>query len=247
MNTLIITNLGQAVPPPSSGTIVGTVWEMILKGGWVMVPLAMCSLVALALVVERFIVTRRARVAPPALLESLTRLRHNPSQALARCSGDPSPLAGVMIAAIKGADLPRAEQERQISDAGVRELRKLRHRMRLLSALPQCATMLGLFGTVIGMIRTFTAIATSGESLGKTERLAQGIYEAWTATAAGLAIAIPTLLAYHVLLSRIDAAASALDHAAKLWLDGDDTSGSALRQTESSANVVAAAPIATPA
>ncbi len=206
---------------PGGGSVVATVWDMLLKGGWVMVPLGLCSLAALTLVVERYIVTRRARVTPPSLLESLARLRHQPEQAMARCAGDPSPLAGVMIAAIKAADLPRAEQEKQISDAGVRELRKLRIRMRVLSALPQSATMLGLFGTVVGMIRTFTAIATSGESLGKTERLAQGIYEAWTATAAGLAIAIPTLLAYHLLLSRIDAAASALDNAAKLWLDGE--------------------------
>jgi hypothetical protein len=64
-------------------------------------------------------------------------------------------------------------------------------------------------------------IAASGESLGKAERLAQGIHEAWTATAGGLVIAIPTLLAYHILMSRIDAAAAALDSAAKLWLDAD--------------------------
>src|ERR1041384_7107982 len=79
-----------------------------------------------------------------------------------------------------------------------------------------------LLGTVVGMIRTFTVIAASGESLGKTERLAQGIHEAWTATAGGLIIAIPTLLAFQVLMSRSDAAAAALDGAARLWLEADE-------------------------
>lgn len=210
--------LAQAAQP--SG-FVATAWDMVLKGGWTMVPLALCSLAAVTIVVERFIVTRRARVAPPALLEALARLRHSPREALARCASDRSPLAAVMIAAIKAGHRPREEQEKVIAEAGARELRKLRQRMRVLGAMPQTATMLGLLGTVIGMIRTFTVIAVSGESLGKTERLAQGIYEAWTATAAGLVIAIPTLVAYHLILSRIDAAASALDSGARLWLDGD--------------------------
>jgi biopolymer transport protein ExbB len=95
--------------------------------------------------------------------------------------------------------------------------------MRLLSAIPQVATMMGLLGTVLGMIRTFTVIAASGESLGKTERLAQGIHEAWTATAGGLIIAIPTLLAFQIIMGRIDAAAAALDGAARLWLDAPET------------------------
>jgi biopolymer transport protein ExbB len=101
-------------------------------------------------------------------------------------------------------------------------MRKLRQRMRVLSSLPQVATMLGLLGTVFGMIRTFTVVAASADSLGKTERLAQGIHEAWTATAAGLVVAIPAILAFQWLMARIDAAAGALDNAAALWLAGEE-------------------------
>jgi biopolymer transport protein ExbB len=206
---------------PAGGSLVSTVWDMILKGGWFMIPLAICSLVAMTIVVERLIVTRRSRIVPRALLESLASLRHQPRQALARCQADPSPLAAVILAAIRTQHQARLIQEKAISEAGEREVRKLRLRMRLLSSLPQVATMLGLLGTVLGMIRTFTTIAASGDSLGKTERLAQGIHEAWTATAGGLVIAIPTLLAFHIIMGRIDAAASALDSAATLWLDAD--------------------------
>jgi biopolymer transport protein ExbB len=213
--------VAQATPSPGGGSIVSTVWEMVLRGGWFMVPIASCSLVALTVIVERVIVTRRTRIVPRALLETLTSLRHKPTQALARCAKDPSPLAAVILAGIKARGLKRELQEKAISEAGERELAKLRQRMRLLSSLPQVATMLGLLGTVLGMIRTFTVVAASGESLGKTERLAQGIHEAWTATAGGLVIAVPTLLAFHIIMGRIDAAATALDAAARLWLDAD--------------------------
>lgn len=208
-----------ADPPAASSTWVGTVWDMILKGGWMMVPLALCSLVALTIIVERVLLTRRERIAPRALAETLASLRSAPHEALARCKAFTSPLAAVASTAIQTLHLPSDAREKRIADAGEREIVTLRQRIRLLSALPQAATMLGLLGTVVGMIRTFTVIAASGESLGKTERLAQGIYEAWTATAAGLVIAIPTLLAYHIILARIDAAAAALDAGVAPWLD----------------------------
>jgi biopolymer transport protein ExbB len=232
MPALILAAQPASIPAP--GSIVSTVWDMTVRGGWMMIPLALCSLVAMTIVVERLVITRRSRIVPPQLLESLFSLRHNWREARAKCQS-------VILAAIKARDLPRAEQEKAMAEAGERELHRVRQRMRLLSALPQTATMLGLLGTVIGMIRTFTVIAASGESLGKTERLAQGIHEAWTATAAGLIIAVPTLLAYHIIMARIDAAAAALDHAANLWLD-DDASASAA--VESGANTPAAGQLA---
>jgi biopolymer transport protein ExbB len=222
LSTYMLAQGAQPGAPPLAGGFVSTAWEMTIRGGWIMVPLAICSLVAMTIVVERLILTRRGRIVPRALLEALTSLRHNPRDAHARCAADPSPLAAVVLAGIKSREQPRAAQERAMGEAGERELRKLRQRMRLLSCLPQTATMLGLLGTVFGMIRTFTVVAASGESLGKTERLAQGIYEAWTATAAGLVVAVPTLIAFHMVMARIDAAAAALDSAANLWLDADD-------------------------
>lgn len=93
--------------------------------------------------------------------------------------------------------------------------------MRLLSALPQVATMLGLLGTIFGMIKTFQAVAASSQALGKTELLARGIFEAWTNTAAGLLVAIPVLIAYHMLMGRIDGAAAELDGLAVNWIQSD--------------------------
>jgi biopolymer transport protein ExbB len=222
MSTCIL--LAQTAAAAEPG-LVATVWDMTVKGGWFMIPLAATSLIAMTIVVERFVVTRPGRVVPRGLLEALASLRHKPREALAKCEGDSSPLAGVIAAAVRSQGQGRALQEKAVAEAGERELRKLRHRMRLLSCLPQVATMLGLLGTVFGMIRTFTVVAASADSLGKTERLAQGIHEAWTATAGGLLIAIPTLVAFQVLMGRIDGAAAALDSAAGLWLDADAEAG----------------------
>src|SRR5262245_35367783 len=119
--------LAQTTTPAPSGSIVSTVWDITLRGGWFMIPIALRSLVAMTIVIERLIVTRRGRIVPPALLESLTALRHQPRQASAKCAGDPSPLAAVILAAIKTRALPREQQERAIAEAGERELRKLRH------------------------------------------------------------------------------------------------------------------------
>lgn len=196
-----------------------SMWDLALKGGWIMIPIGACSLLALTIVVERVLVLRRARILPPGLVPALAAAKDRPSEATQRCAADGSPAAMVIAAAIRSRGQTRAERERLIEEAGARQVVKFRQRMRVLSSLPQVATMLGLLGTVMGMIRTFTVVAASGESLGKTERLAQGIYEAWTATAAGLVIAIPALLAYHMILGRIDAAAAALDLAATAWLD----------------------------
>jgi biopolymer transport protein ExbB len=101
-----------------------------------------------------------------------------------------------------------------VGEAGRREIVGLRHRMRLLGALPQVATMLGLLGTIFGMIKTFQSVAASGQSLGKTEALAKGIYEAWTCTAAGLLVAIPVIVAYQMLLGKIDALVVEMDRVA---------------------------------
>ena len=207
-----------ALPPEPGSASMGSVWDLVIKGGWVMIPIGLCSLVALTIAVERLWVLRSGRVAPRPILDAMHSGAEGIRALRERCASDPSPLAKVVNAAIAARQEPQDRRDRLVEEAGQRELMKLRQRTRLYSALPQVATMLGLLGTVFGMIRTFTVVAASGEALGKTERLAQGIYEAWTATAAGLAVAIPTLIAYHVILGRIDHAASTIDEATVSWL-----------------------------
>ena len=196
-----------------------SVWDFAVKGGPTMVVIALCSLIALAVIVERLLITRRSAVIPPAFLEGLRAAARDRSLDLCRAS--PSPIANILAAAIQHRGEPLDSIQKSASDAGRRELVRLKHRMRLLGALPQVATMLGLLGTILGMIKTFQAVAASGQSLGKTELLARGIVEAWANTAAGLLVAIPVLIAYHTLLGRIDARLVDLDRAATDWIDND--------------------------
>lgn len=216
---IVLAQAGQAFEPDAAGLTIGSVWDFIKKGGPTMAVIALCSLVALAVIVERLIVLRRRSVIPPDFLAGLTAVAGDRDRALEFCRANGSPLANVLAAAIRRRGQRAEAIEKAVEDEGRREVVRLRQRMRLLGALPQVSTMLGLLGTIFGMIKTFQAVAKSSQALGKTELLAQGIFEAWTNTAAGLLVAIPVLIAYHVLLGRIDSRVVELDRIAVDWVE----------------------------
>ncbi len=199
--------LAQADAVPESVQI-RNVWDFVVKGGVVMIPIGLCSFVALTVIIERLISLRRSRVIPPAFLDGLrTLLRETPgdtTRAAAYCAKNGSPVAHVFAAGIKKLDRPIEVVEKQIEEAGEREALNLRKYLRALSVIASVAPLLGLLGTIFGMITAFQTVAMSGEALGKTEMLAKGIYEAMITTAAGLTVAIPVLLSYHWIASRIE-------------------------------------------
>lgn len=203
---------------PSAPT-ADTIWDFVIRGGPSMIPIGLVSIVALTIIVERSVSLGRRRVVPPDLLTGLAATGGDRVRALDYCQTNASPAANVLAAVLKRLGEPRAVLEKQAEEAGQREVTRFRKHMRLLSSLPQAATMLGLLGTVIGMIRTFQSVAASSEALGKAEMLAKGIYEAWTATAAGLVIAIPVLIAYQLLAARVDARTADLDRVASDWIE----------------------------
>lgn len=212
-------SLAQAAPPDEALNRVKSVWDFVIAGGPIMIPIGLLSLLALAVTIERLITLGRRRVIPPAFLPGLRGVESDLPRALEYCRADGSPLATLVAAALKKRGESRPAVEKAVEEAGQRLLTRFRERMRLMSALPQISTMLGLLGTIFGMIKTFQAVAASGQSLGKTEMLAEGIFEAWTATAAGLLVAIPALAAYHILMGRIDSTMVALDEALSGWLE----------------------------
>lgn len=199
----------------SEGLMVGSVADFIVKGGPVMVPIGACSLVALAIVVERLIALRRSRVIPPGFLPELRNVLRDPragrAAAVAYCERDGSPVANVFAVGIKRLGEPVDLLERHIAEAGERQVFKLRARLRLLAVIASVAPLLGLLGTIFGMITAFQTVAVSGEALGKTELLAKGIYEAMITTAAGLIVAIPTLLFYHWLSAIVERRVAEID------------------------------------
>ena len=161
---------------------------------------------------------RRRRVIPPGFLPGLKNvLGKDPNdserrkKALEYCIQDGSPIATVFANGIKRLGQPIEILERHMQEAGEREVLKLRRYLRSLAVIASVTPLLGLLGTIMGMIAAFRTVAGSGEALGRTELLAEGIYEAMITTASGLMVAIPVLMLFHWISAKIDALVSEMD------------------------------------
>jgi biopolymer transport protein ExbB len=179
--------------------------EFVIKGGPVMIPLVLCSVISLGIIVERCLSLRRNRILKYDVLqriEELLRDRKIP-EASTLCKRYPSSMTRILLAAILNHDKSRQEIKEIIEDAGRQEIPVLERYLTILGTIASISVLLGLLGTVMGMIRTFDAIAALG--YGHPEALASGISEALVATATGLTIAIPTLVLYNFFTSRADA------------------------------------------
>ncbi len=206
---------GGAQEPAAMSTQIESVWDFVLKGGPMMIPIAACSLVAVTIIVERLVTLRRRGIIPPEFLPRLKTLMnggHDRAPAIEHCDQDGSPLATILAAGIRRLSQSMESIERGVQEAGERVVFKLRRNLRALSVIAAICPLLGLLGTIFGMIKAFQTVANSGEALGKTELLAEGIYQAMITTAAGLLVAIPVIIAYHWLSSRIDRMVHEMDH-----------------------------------
>lgn len=179
--------------------------ELIIKGGPVMVPILLCSVISLAIIVERSLSLRRHRILRYDILqriEELLRERKIP-EASTLCKRYPSSMTRILLAAILNHDKSRQEIREILADAGRHEVPVLERYLPILGTIASISTLLGLLGTIAGMIKTFNVIASLG--YGHPEALAGGISEALITTAAGLGVAIPTVVLYNVFTSKVDA------------------------------------------
>lgn len=205
----------------SAAVQVQSVWDFVLKGGPIMIPIGLCSLVMLAVVAERLIILRRRRVIPPSFLPGLKKtLDHGDrDSALAYCLKHRSPVANVFAAGIKKLGTSAELIEKHIVEAGQRQVLKLRKNLRVLSVIASVSPLLGLLGTIFGMIKAFETVASTPEALGRTGLLATGIYEAMITTAAGLIVAIPSLVFYHWLSAKVEKLVMDIDHMTVDFID----------------------------
>lgn len=200
---------GSGAPAAGGGytdaATVHSVWDFVVKGGIVMIPIGACSLACVALLAERAWSLRAAKVNPPGFRDGLVAAlgAGGAAGALAYCGQHPCPAARVAEAALKRWNQPLEQVEKHIAEAGQREAVGLRKYLRGLSVIAAVSPLLGLLGTIFGMIKAFQIVAASSEALGRTELLAGGIYEAMITTAAGLIVAIPATLGYHALAARV--------------------------------------------
>lgn len=173
-----------------------------------------CSVITVWFSIERLVVLRRGRVIPrpfvERFLQNLEQGNLDPEEALRLCDENGSPIAQIFAHGVRKWGKSSVEVEQAIIDGGERQVSQLRAHLRVLNAVSTITPLIGLLGTVIGMIQCFNDIAAS-QSMGKADQLAGGIGIALLATAAGLAVAIPSLSMYQFLSGRLDSLTVDLD------------------------------------
>lgn len=179
-------------------------FELVKTGGWVMLPIILCSTIALAIVLERFWALRRQRVCPGNLVSQIWHWANkdelNASHiAELRAS---SPLGRVLAAGLVNLHNDRQIMKESIEDTGRHVVVELERYLNTLGTIAAISPLLGLLGTVLGMIKIFTAINVAG--LGNQAVLAGGIAEALITTVAGLSVAIPSIMFYRYFRGRVD-------------------------------------------
>ncbi len=179
-------------------------FEIFQKGGPLMYPILLCSVLALAIFFERlwsFFRMNRGSAELVKEVEDLVR-KHRIEEAIVVCQRFGTPLARIMIGALRAKGGGREHIKTIVEEIGAREATIFERYLGLLGTIATISPLLGLLGTVLGMIRAFTVIATQG--MGTPATLGGGISEALITTAAGLSVAIPTILLHKYLTSRLD-------------------------------------------
>jgi biopolymer transport protein ExbB len=179
--------------------------DYIQKGGFLMWPILVCSIISIGVFAERLFFLHRATIHVGEFLKGLSNLirRRNFAEVLHESAGTPGPVARVIHAAILRHDAPRSELREVVQEAGQLEVPKLERFLGVLATLAFLTPLLGLLGTVTGMIDAFATIASNGGYATVTE-LSAGIYKSLLTTAAGLVVAAPTFVAYSYLSSRVN-------------------------------------------
>lgn len=189
---------GEATAGDEQASGVSAIFQQVAAGGWLMVPLGICSLVVFSLTLERLVALRRGRVIPRPFVRRFTecvedgQLSFEEAQQI--CEEFDCPVAEVFQAAVKRWGRPMMEIEQAVIDAGDRVSDGLTRFLRVFHAISNVAPLIGLLGTVLGMIEAFETMSGGG-AVG-ADLLAAGISTALVTTAGGLFVAIPAYLAY---------------------------------------------------
>lgn len=178
--------------------------ELIKAGGWLMWPILLCSVIAMAIIAERFWALRKARIAPDNLVGRVWQWQKEGRLDAERIhylrAG--SPLGMVLAAGLLNRDHSREIMKEGIEEVGRHVAHELERFLNTLGTIASISPLLGLLGTVIGMIKVFTVITVQG--VGDPAVLSEGISEALLTTAAGLSVAIPSLMFHRYFRGRVD-------------------------------------------
>ena len=199
-------------------------FEFLQRGGLIMYPIAVFSVIALMVFIERVMALRSQRVIPKQLCVHVRRKLNDgkPAEALALCEADNSSMAAILASGIRRYSRPRDTIKEAFEEVGRLEVTYLNRFVELLGTIAAVTPLIGLLGTVVGMIDVFrTVVEEVGVSAGAVNpgSLANGIWAALLTTAAGLSVAIPAYLGYRYLLSRVERLAIEMEEVSLSLLD----------------------------
>ena len=193
--------------------------ELVKAGGWPMIPLILLSALALALIAERAWTLRRLQVLPPRLGDEVRvwAARGNLDPAHIESLRATSPLGALLAAVLDMRQRPREQMRERVEDVGRHLVHRMERYLNTLGTIAAAGPLLGLFGTVVGMIQMFLGILDHG--IGDVNQLAGGIGKALVCTAAGMIVAIPALVAHRWFRGRIAEYIVDMEHEAILLMD----------------------------
>ncbi len=182
-------------------------FDMIQKAGPIIYPIILCSILSLAIIIERLYQLYSAKIDTKKFMSHITSTikKNKIMEAIDICDSTPGPIARILKAGILKHDRARPEIREAIEDAGIHEVPRLERNLGVLATIAHISPLLGLLGTVTGMVRCFQIIQLKATSLNPVSPgdLAGGIWEALITTVAGLIVAIPTYVAYNYLINQV--------------------------------------------
>lgn len=192
-----------------------SLWDMVVMGGWLMVPIFAASIIAIYIFCERFWLLRQVGTGDTELVKQVSeQLRAGKErEALATCEGDSSPLARVLAKGIRTREEDAAEIRRAMEETANHEVAGLERGLPTLATCAGIAPMIGFLGTVVGMVQSFYDMSTAGSSI-NIGLLSRGIYTAMITTVAGLIVGIIGQLAYNFLVARVDGIVERMEYEA---------------------------------
>ena len=197
-----------------------SIWSLVLKGGFVMIPLAVLSVVAIYIFIERYFAISRASGEETNFMNNIRDFIHNGriDSAKSLCRNNQSPIARMVAKGIVRIGRPLNDINAAIENVGKLEIAKLEKNIAVLATVAGAAPMLGFLGTVIGMVRAFYNMSMAGPNI-DISLLAGGIYEAMITTITGLTVGIIAYICYNILVTRIEKVVFMLEARATEFMD----------------------------
>ncbi len=209
------------IPQPlKSSEITLSIWDLAIKGGPLMIPIALLSLLGIYIFIERYIVIGRASKEDSNFMNNIRDFMHNGrlDSALSLCHNNNTPIARMIEKGLQRLGRPLGDINAAIENVGSLEVAKLEKNISLLATVSGAAPMLGFLGTVTGMVKAFYDMSMAGNNL-DIQLLSSGIYQAMVTTVAGLIVGIIAYFCYNILVARVQKIVFTLQFRASEFMD----------------------------